>query len=72
MIHFSTSDNRSASIPMVITNKSENGLGCFCVDNPQLSVGVKLSNPDDNTYEVRWIEHLSNTVINTGLKKIKY
>jgi hypothetical protein len=70
MIHFSINDEPSFSIPMVITNKSKNGLGCFCVNNPKLSVGARLSNSDEAIYEVRWIEHLSNTVVNAGLKKL--
>ena len=69
IVHFSTKENSSVTLSMIIIDKSTSGMCCLCVDNCGLSVGSLLSNKQQDVYAIKWIEHLSDCVVNLGLEK---
>lgn len=71
MMHFNLVGHGNEILPMVVMNKSNSGLGCSCHFHPGLEVGKQLNLFDLIIYEIRWIQRLTDNVINVGLKIIK-
>ncbi len=69
IVHLSIKENPSVTFSMIIIDKSTSGMCCLCVDNCGLSAGVLLNNEQQDVYEIKWIEQLSDCVINLGLEK---
>jgi hypothetical protein len=69
IVHFHTKEDPSLSFSMIIIDRSTSGMCCLCVDNSGLKVGAHLNNAKEELYEIKWLEQLSDSVINLGLKK---
>jgi len=71
MMPFSIVGAEHEKLSMVVLNKSNSGLGCSCYNHSALSVGIQLNLHDIIIYEIRWIQRLTDHVINIGLKIVR-
>lgn len=72
MMNFSLMNgSQNENVAMIVFDKSNSGLGCSCHFHPSLEIGGQLNLFNLIIYEVRWIQQMTDHVINVGLKLIK-
>jgi hypothetical protein len=55
----------------IVQDKSASGLGIYVAPQACLQVGLELNLWDIMIYEVRWVKHVSEHIVNLGLMVAK-